>query len=315
MSKMYTRSFDDISRADVPAVGGKGAFLGELSRSGVSVPPGFVVLTRAFSRFLDAHGLSEQIRSTFIAVRQGKVAAGSAFGEVSSRIQNSALPDEIGLEIMERYSLIGAKLVAVRSSATAEDNAEHSWAGQLESYLNVTAEILLPRIKQCWASLFSRRAIAYRLIQTADLEPIQVAVVVQEMVNPEVAGIAFSIDPVTEDRDDIIIEAVFGLGEAIVQGQVTPDHYRVKKASFSIVDLFLSPQERGIYQLDDGSTGWKSLEAANVSRQKIANDEIVKLAEIVVSVEKIAGFPCDIEWAYDKGRFFILQCRPITTLF
>jgi len=311
---VYTRTFANISRTDVPAVGGKGAFLGELTRHGVSVPSGFVVLTHAFSRFLDAQDLSDQIRDTFIALRQGKVSAETVSRELSSRVLNGAIPDEIASEITEQHAIMGARLVAVRSSATAEDHAEHSWAGQLESYLNVTAETLLPRVKQCWASLFSRRAIVYCLRETADLESIQVAVVIQKMINPEVAGIAFSVDPVTENRDDMIIEAVFGLGESIVQGQITPDHYRVRKASLSIVDLFLSPQERGIYRLDDGSTGWKSLDAATVSRQKLDNIEIAKLAEMVVSIEKIAGFPSDIEWAYDKGRFSIVQCRPITTL-
>ncbi len=119
------------------------------------------------------------------------------------------------------------------------------------------------------------------------------------MVNPEVAGIAFSVDPVTEDREDMIIEAVFGLGESIVQGQITPDHYRVKKESFLLAD---------------GSTGWKPLDPAKASQRKISESETAKLAELIVTVENIAGFPCDVEWVYQGGQFSIVQCRPITTL-
>ena len=311
---LHTRSLTSISRADVPAVGGKGAFLGELTRHGVSVPPGFVVVTDAFRSFLDGNNLSDPIRNTFIALRQDRVPVGTASLDLSSRILKGAIPGDIASEISEQHAMLGARLVAVRSSATAEDNAKHSWAGQLESYLNITAEALLPSVRQCWASLFSPRAIAYRLGEADDLDSIEVAVVIQEMINPEVAGVAFSADPVTGSRADMIIEAVFGLGESIVQGQITPDHYQVRKASLSVVDSFLSRQERGIYRLDDGSTGWKNLDAATASRQKLDNTEIAKLSEMVLSIEKIAGFPCDIEWVYNDGRFHIVQCRPITTL-
>jgi phosphoenolpyruvate synthase/pyruvate phosphate dikinase len=311
---MFTRTFANISRSDIQAVGGKGAFLGELTRHGFDVPPGFVILTSAFNRFLEARDLSDRIRDAFVAMRKAKVSAEAVSRELSSRILDGSIPDDIASEIIERHAALDARLVAVRSSATAEDNAEHSWAGQLESYLNVTGETLLQSVRKCWASLFTQRAIAYRLRQAGDLDSIQVAVVIQKMINPEVAGIAFSVDPVTEDRDYMIVEAVFGLGESIVQGQVTPDHYRVKKVTLSVADAFLSAQEKGIYRLDDGSTGWKNLDAATASRQKLSNDEIAKLAGAVVAIEKIACFPCDIEWAYDIGRFYIVQCRPITTL-
>jgi len=311
---MYTKSFEGISRADVTAVGGKGAFLGELTRHGVPVPPGFVVLTGAFDRFLSESGLSDRIRDDLLALRQSRASVEAVSEELTSRIVKGAIPDSIAAEIVESHAALGAPLVAVRSSATAEDNADHSWAGQLESCLNVAPGEVLDSVKRCWASLFSKRAIAYRLGEAADLESIQVAVVVQAMVNPEVAGIAFSVDPVTENREEMIIEAVFGLGEPIVGGQLTPDHYRVSKESLSVVESFLSPQERGVFRLDDGTTGWKSLDAATVSRQKLDDREIGALAAMVVSIERIAGFPCDVEWVYDRGRFAIVQCRPITTL-
>lgn len=311
---MYTRAFGEISRDDVAAAGGKGAFLGELTRQGVSVPPGFVVLTDAFRRFLDVEGLDGPIRETLDAARRGAVSEEVAAEELSRRILNASIPAEMAEEISLHHARLGADLVAVRSSATAEDNADRSWAGQLESYLNVTAETLLLAVKRCWASLFSRRAIAYRLSDAAEAGPIDVAVVVQAMVNPEVAGVAFSVDPVTENLDEIVIEAAFGLGESIVQGTVTPDHYQVSKSTFAVLDAFLSPQERGIYRLEDGSTGWRSLDAAMVDRRKLDDAELARLAREVVAIEKVAGFPCDLEWVWERGRFSIVQCRPITTL-
>jgi len=311
---MYTRAFEEISRVDVPGAGGKGAFLGELTRHGVSVPPGFVVLTDAFRRFLEAEGLDGPIRETLDAARRGAVSEEAAAEELSRRILNGSLPSEMAEEISRHHAKLGADLVAVRSSATAEDNADRSWAGQLESYLNVTAETLLSSVKRCWASLFSRRAIAYRLRGAAADDDIDVAVVVQSMVNPEVAGVAFSVDPVTENPDEIVIEAVFGLGESMVQGAVTPDHYQVSRSTLAVLDVFLSPQERGIYRLEDGSTGWKELDAETVGRRKLDDAGLAKLAEQVVAIEKVAGFPCDVEWAWERGRFSIVQCRPITTL-
>lgn len=311
---MYTKTFQQISRHDVAEAGGKGAFLGELTRQGVAVPPGFVVLTRAFSRFLEANRLADRIASATAFLRQGSVSPASVSRELRAVMESGAIPDDMAKEILARHAALGAALVAVRSSATAEDNAEHSWAGQLESTLNVTSETLLHRVKECWASLFSERALAYSLKDTAADGPIRVAVVIQEMINPEVAGIAFSVDPVTENPEDMVIEAGFGLGEAIVQGEITPDHYLVRKGTFSLVDAFLSAQDRGIYRLADGSTGWKELDAVTANRRKLDDADISRLAGMVAAIEKIAGFPCDVEWVYDQGRFFIVQCRPITTL-
>jgi pyruvate,water dikinase len=314
MTMLYTKTFSDVSRSDVASAGGKAAFLGELTRHGIPVPAGFVVLTEAYNDFINASGLSGRIDATLSALRRGELSEASMSDEITRAILSQAVPPDMEAEIMAQHASLGAQLVAVRSSATAEDNAEHSWAGQLESYLNVTAGVLPERLKQCWASLFSPRAIAYRLSEADGIDSISVAVVVQEMVNPEVAGIAFSVDPVTEDRGDMIIEAVFGLGESIVQGHITPDHYRVHKESFHVADAFLSPQERGIYRLVDGSTGWKTLDPAKVSQRKMTESETARLAGLIVDIEKIAGFPCDVEWVYKGGQFSIVQCRPITTL-
>ena len=314
MNPAYTKTFRNISRHDVLSVGGKGALLGELTRYDIPVPPGFVVCTNAFARFLTAGDLLDRCENGFMSLRQGSVSVERFSHELTALILNRVMPADIEAEIREQHTVLDAALVAVRSSATVEDNAEHSWAGQLESYLNVTADGLHHAVKKCWASLFSERALTYRLRETSGDEPVQVAVVIQAMINPEVAGIAFSVNPVTENRNEIIIEAGFGLGEAVVQGQITPDHYVVEKYSFSVIEKFLSPQKRGIYRLEDGSTGWKPLDAGISSRQKLEDHDISKLTQMVVAIEQLVGFPCDIEWVYVNQQFYIVQCRPITTL-
>ena len=311
---MYTKTFDLITRNDVGEAGGKGAFLGELTRRGVIVPPGFVVLTQSFDHFLNANNLNTRIKDSFNTLNRGEGSIETISDELISFFDNAEIPQDIVKDIKSQYSLLGAELVAVRSSATAEDNADRSWAGQLESFLNVSSDNLLLSVKRCWASLYSKRAISYTLNEQENPEPISVAVVIQEMVNPEISGIAFSVNPVNEDRDEMIIEAAFGLGEAIVQGEITPDHYRINKTSFAMLDIIPSIQEHGIFMLEDGTTGWKHIDKQKGGLQKLSDNEITELVKAVIAIENIAGFPCDIEWTYYKGRFNFVQCRPITTL-
>jgi pyruvate,water dikinase len=294
--------------------GGKGAFLGELTQNVILVPPGFVILTNAFEHFLNFHNLNTFIKNSFDSLNHGESSIEDISNAFISVFNNNEIPEDIAKEIQSQYALLGAELVAVRSSATAEDNANRSWAGQLESYLNVSADNLLLSVKKCWASLYSQRAISYYLNEKDNTDAVQVAVVIQAMVNPQISGIAFSVNPVNEDYDEIIIEAAFGLGEAIVQGEITPDHYCINKTTFAIVDIFPSTQERGIYRLEDGTTGWKNIEKEKGEQQKLNKLEIAELAKMIITIEKIAGFPCDIEWTYYNGRFNFVQCRPITTL-
>lgn len=311
---MYTKNFNQIHRNDVPAAGGKGAFLGELTRHGVTVPPGFVILTQAFDHFINVHNFYDRIQNSLSALKQGENSIDIISEDLTSLFYKAEMPEDIAKEIENQYSLLGAGLVAVRSSATSEDNANRSWAGQLESYLNVSADTLLFSVKRCWASLYSKRAVSYLLGEKETSEFIRMAVVVQEMVNPEISGIAFSVNPVNEDRNEMIIEAAFGLGEAIVQGEITPDHYCIDKSSLAVLDIIPSGQERGIYRLEDGTTGWIYLDKETGDRQKLNKSELTELAKMVIDIENIAGFPCDVEWTYYKGRFNFVQCRPITTL-
>lgn len=224
------------------------------------------------------------------------------------------MPADIAGEIKKSFKDLDAEFVAVRSSATAEDSASAAWAGQLDSYLNTTEAELLKNVQRCWASLFTSRAIFYRFEKELQLTKISVAVVVQKMVASEMSGIAFSVHPVTEDRNQLIIEAGWGLGEAIVSGQVTPDSYVVEKAPRKILDINVAVQARGLYRAVNGGNEWQDIAEPKASTQVLIGDQILELSSIVVKIEDHYGFPCDIEWAYEAGAFYVVQSRPITTL-
>ncbi|NCA94291.1 MAG: hypothetical protein EOM84_03875, partial [Sphingobacteriia bacterium] len=190
----------------------------------------------------------------------------------------------------------------------------NAWAGQLESYLNVTEKDVLEKVKKCWSSLFTARAIFYRFEKDLQLTKISVAVVVQKMINSEKSGIAFTVHPVTEDRNQMIIEAGYGLGEAIVSGSVTPDSYVISKEPYKIVDLNIGYQDKALFRSKEGENEWIDLSEEKAKSQVLSEEEIYKLGEIILEIENHYGFPCDIEWAFEKGNFYIVQSRPITTL-
>ncbi len=225
--------------------------------------------------------------------------------------------------------------VAVRSSATAEDSSVASWAGELETYLNITRGNILERVKQCWSSLFTPRAIFYRHEKDLIDAHISVAVVIQKMVQSEISGIAFTVHPVTEDYDQMIIETGFGLGEAIVSGQITPDSYVVSKSEMRILNVNVSMQNRmlvkrkaqnakrkittqnsklSVSEDDEVANEWVELSEVEGGKQKLTSKQIMEAAELFKKIEKHYGFPCDIEWALEDGKFYITQSRPITTL-
>jgi pyruvate,water dikinase len=209
--------------------------------------------------------------------------------------------------------------VAVRSSATAEDSSADAWAGQLDSYLYVSRKNLLENVQKCWASLFTPRAIFYRVERKLQKNHVSVAVVVQKMANSEASGVCFTVHPVTRDLDQMIIEGGWGLGEAIVQGIITPDSYVVEKSKIKsqnskfIVDINVNKQEKQIVRGRE-LTEEKPVPKVKQNKQKLSEKQIRELAKICVEIEKHYGFPCDIEWALEKGKFYITQSRPITTL-
>jgi pyruvate,water dikinase len=215
---------------------------------------------------------------------------------------------------LQNYKTLGAEFVAVRSSATAEDGAAAAWAGQLDTYLNTTEETLLENVKRCWASLFTPRAIFYRFEKGLRATKISVAVVVQKMVNADAAGVAFSVHPVTEDRNQLIIEGTFGLGEVVVSGQVTPDSYIVSRDTREIVDKTVVEKDKGLFRKEGGGNEWRDVPHEKRTEQVLSDRQLMALTDIVLRVEKHYGFPVDIEWALEGDILFILQSRPITTL-
>ena len=311
----YTKTFSSLSKGDAAIAGGKGASLGEMMQAGIPVPPGFVVLSEAFERFAQDSDLTQEIDAVLDTV---DINATHTVEEASVKIQamilDKEIPKDIADEVMSAFKELGADYVAVRSSATAEDSATAAWAGQLDSFLNTMEDSLLENVRRCWASLFTPRAIFYRFEKNLHEQFISVAVVVQKMVNSEKSGIAFSVHPVTEDPNQLIIEAGFGLGEAIVSGQITPDSYVVTKDPREIIDINVSTQTRALYRKENGGNEWKELTEEEGGKQVLSGQEITELSDLVIGIEIHYGFPCDIEWAYEDKKFYIVQSRPITTL-
>ena len=333
--------FEEVTKSDVGLVGGKGANLGEMTNARLPVPYGFVVTSNAYFTFIKEAHLQEKIKQLLTNINyENSNELNQASVHIQNLILNADMPEKIGKEIISFYQDLTLKeekyfshnvsiidqarhqlkglyrppLVAVRSSATAEDLPQASFAGQQETYLNIKGEAhLLKKVKECWASLFNARAIYYRYNQGFDHFKVGLAAVVQRMVQSEKSGIAFSIDPVTNDKSKIVIEAIFGLGEYIVQGKVTPDHYEVDKRSFVILKKEAKSQNLKFVKSNVENKEVR-LSKTEGSLIKLTDEEIVKVALIVKDIETHYFFPQDIEWAIENDRVFIVQSRPITTI-
>jgi len=327
---MYIKNFKQLSKKDVNIAGGKGASLGEMTKAGISVPPGFVVLASAFDRFLEETDINVEIDAELAKVNYEDVnSVDKTSMIIRDLIHDAKMPEDLAEEIQSTYKKLKLKAVAVRSSATAEDSSVASWAGELDSFLNTTEKNLLENVKKCWSSLFTPRAIVYRNEKGMVKTKVSVAVVVQEMVQSEVAGITFTVHPVTEDKRQMIIEAAWGLGEIIVSGQVTPDSYVVDKEKMQFIDINVAEQEKmltrknpkseirnpkQIQNLNDSMNKTVDVPKKNRGRQKLTDKQILELAKICLDIEKHYKKPQDIEWAFCKGKFYVVQSRPITTL-
>ncbi len=308
------RNLSNLNKEDSEIAGGKGASLGEMTRAGISVPPGFVVLSNAFEKFIQETDLLQEIDAILSTVNHKNIQTVELASEkIKGLIISQKIPEDITSEIKKHFNALNTKCVAVRSSATTEDGKDHSWAGQLESYLNTTETNLFDNMKLCWASLFTPRSIFYRFERGLHKIKISVAVVIQKMIKSEMSGVAFSVHPVTENANQLVIEAAYGLGEAIVSGQITPNSYIVEKIPRKIIDINVFEQARGLYPKDGGGNEWRDLKD-NGKKQVLDQDQILNLTEIILKIESHYGFPCDIEWAYENDEFFIMQSRPITTL-
>lgn len=308
--------FDKINKSSVAAAGGKGASLGEMSQAGLAVPPGFVVLASTFDRFVEEADIVDDIQGELDKVNYKDTnAIDRASNVIRDIIRGTEMPKDVGSVILSAAKDLDAKYMAVRSSATAEDSKTASWAGELETYLFVTKKNLLEQVKTCWSSLFTPRAIFYRHEKKLLKTKVSVAVVVQKMINSEVSGITFTVHPVTEDRNQMIIEAGYGLGEAIVSGSITPDSYVIDKKDELIMDVSIAKQEK--MMVIKGTTGGLktvSVPKAKQEKQKLAGPKIIELAKLCAKIEKHYQHPQDIEWALEGGKLYILQSRPITTL-
>jgi len=312
---MFIKTFNQISKKDAAIAGGKGASLGEMTKAKMPIPPGFVLLASAFERFLEETDLTQELEAALNAVNYQDVnSVDRASATIRTLIKQAEMPRDLATDLFAAFKKLGSPFVAVRSSATAEDSSDASWAGELETYLNTTEKTLLKNVKLCWSSLFTPRAIFYRHEKDLIKTKVSVAVVVQGMVDSEISGITFTVHPVTQDKNQMIIEAGYGLGEAIVSGSITPDAYVIDKKDLSIIDINISSQEREIVKCLRQGVKWKNISARMQDKQKLNGKEIIELAQVCANIEKHYKFPCDIEWAYVKGKFYITQSRPITTL-
>ncbi len=306
----------DSPDAVLERVGGKGASLARMVAAGLPVPPGFHVTTEAYRRFVEENHLRDGILAAVAPAQANDPATiERASEQIHSLIAQGTMPGEIAGAIRQRYSELGADLpVAVRSSATAEDLPDASFAGQLETYLNVRGgDAVLDAVKRCWASLWTGRAIGYRQRQGIGPEEVGMAVVVQQLVSAEVAGVAFTANPVTGARGEMMINAAWGLGEAVVSGRVTPDTLVVNKQTGAIASREIASKEVMTVRLEIG-TREAPVPAGRRKQAALEPAQAAELARLGVKIEQLYGQPMDIEWAMCGGRIFILQARPVTAL-
>lgn len=275
---MFIKNFNQISKEDIKNVGGKGGSLGELAQAGFPVPPGFVVTTEVFRK--------------------------SNLGEI---------PKDIEQEILQAFDKLGVERVAVRSSAVAEDSEKASWAGQLETYFDIDRDKLLEKIRDCWNSIKSERALAYAGQNNINEKDLSVAVVIQKMVDSEASGVMFTVNPISKNPDELLIEAGFGLGEYLVQGLIIPDNFLVDKSTLEIKNAEIGVQGRMLI-FKDGKNQEVKLSEEEGGKQAIPDEQVKDLARLGKEIEKHFGKPQDIEWAVQNGKIYILQSRPITTL-
>ncbi|WP_424354111.1 phosphoenolpyruvate synthase [Methanobacterium sp. MBAC-LM] len=314
--------FEELGKEDVDIAGGKGANLGELTNAGINVPPGFVITSETYDKFIKETGIFDEIMSILdaIDVNDTKELQGAS-ARIKEIMMNAYVPDDIRTTIIEAYNALCQRIgkenafVAIRSSATAEDLPEASFAGQQDTFLNIRGpEDVLTYVQKCWASLFESRAIFYREENNFDHSKVYIAVVVQEMVNAEKAGVMFTVHPSTGE-EQILLEAAWGLGEAVVSGTVTPDTYWVDKKTGKVFNCNIS-EKNTMFTKDPEAGKTVQLDVPEDLKNKrvLSDEEIAALTKLGARIQEHYDFPQDTEWAMENGRVFMLQSRPITTL-
>lgn len=297
----YIRSLQELKKEDILLAGGKGANLGELVSAGMKVPQGFVLTVEGYRSCLGK-----------VHLPQINVNDLPALEELTSRIQleieNIHLPNEVALEILEAYERLGSPNVAVRSSATAEDLPDASFAGQQETYLNVQGEgAIIHAIKKCWASLWAPRAVQYRSLQGFGGGEVALAVIIQEMAPHEVSGVVFTVNPLSKEASELVINAAPGVGEALVQGEIVPDQWLARRPDGAVLKFTPAPKM--------AISPSPFIRNGRPVRGCLTSQQIRELASLCLQIEEhFNGIPQDIEWSYGVGEFYILQSRPITTL-
>jgi len=317
--------FKDIDKNDIPLVGGKGANLGEMTKAGFPVPNGFAITVPAYEMFIAENNFDKKILDILQTLDvNDPEQLNQASKNIKKLINTGKYPEVVSKEIIKAYKKLSghfkSSLVAVRSSATAEDLPGASFAGQQETFLNIKGEAnLLVKVRECWASLFTPRAIFYRSENNIPQGSEKISVMVQKMVQSESSGVMFSIDPVSNQKDRIVIEAVWGLGEMIVQGSVVPDTYVVQKETFNILSKEISDQSTRLIR-EGIITKARDVPKKLIGIQKISDNDIVFLAKLAEKLHQHYYFPQDAEWAKEKaplgrqGKIYIVQTRPVTTI-
>jgi len=301
----YVLGFEEIDQTQIAAVGGKGAHLGELARiEGVRVPAGFCVTTNAFGRIMRiAPSMDERLAQLSSLSPDDRESIGTVSAEIRRTLEGVVVPDDLAAAIIGSLSRLGEDAgYAVRSSATAEDLPTASFAGQQDTYLNVVGSAaILQHISKCWASLFTERAVAYRLRNGFDHRQVHMAVVVQQMVFPQAAGVLFTADPVTSNRKVTYVEAVFGLGEALVSGRMNADVYEVRGGG--VAAKAVAPKRFAIGASSGGGTKELAIERARQEQPALTDVQIVRLALLGRQIEAHFGHPQDIEWSWSTMHF------------
>jgi pyruvate,water dikinase len=306
-----------LDKTDLPLAGGKGANLGELIQAGLPVPPGFCITTAGYHAFVVDNHLEADLRLILDATQMGDpVSLESAHDQIQACFRSGQIPPALVDEICQSYLVLRnpARAVAVRSSATAEDLPDLSFAGQQDTYLNIIGEeALLDAVVRCWASLWTGRAIGYRARNSIDQWNITLAIVVQQMVQSETSGVLFTANPLTGRRCETVIEATFGLGEALVSGRVEPDRYVVNTASRRILNKEIGAKVLVIQGKSEGGT--ISLERQEFPQQALPEEQILALTRLGQQAAACFGSPQDMEWAWAGGQLYVVQSRPITSLY
>jgi len=317
MSEMYCKPFSELRRSDLILAGGKGSNLSEMVYANLPVPQGFVVCAPAYYMIMEIDDLDQKIKDTLLAIDCGNSHdVREVERSIREMIENVPMPEAIRTEIVEQYRALGDNVrVAVRSSATAEDLTNASFAGQQDTLLNVVGEEeLLLAVKKCWSSMYNSNVIYYRSQRGFAGVQVAMAVVVQKMIRSEKSGVIFTVDPVSRNPYVMLIEGVYGLGEGIVSGAITPDHYKVDRETYEVLYRFEAPKSIMIQSCSGLGVETVSIPADMARKPVLSDDEVIKLVQIGNKVEDYFGTPQDIEWGIETGNIYLLQSRPITTL-